>query len=86
MTRNEAYGIGKRNGYGIARSNRAELTDDVEKFIDLCLETESQHFRQFSPFEFTAQAFNDSDDSEGLWEAYDKGVYDGIAEVVKNAN
>ena len=34
--------------------------------------------RDYSPFEFTASAFNRSDDSESLWEAFDAGIADGI--------
>jgi len=35
--------------------------------------------RDFSPFEFTAHAFNESSNSEGLWEAFDAGIQAGIA-------
>ncbi len=34
-------------------------------------------YRQYSPFEFTASEFNKARNSETLWEAYDKGEYDG---------
>ncbi len=34
-------------------------------------------YRQYSPFEFTASEFNRARNSETLWEAYDKGEYDG---------
>jgi hypothetical protein len=35
--------------------------------------------RSYSPFEFTAKEFNDSDNSEALWEAFDSGIADGIS-------
>ncbi len=34
-------------------------------------------YRQYSPFEFTASEFNRARNSETLWEAYDKGEFDG---------
>lgn len=41
--------------------------------------------RSYSPFEFTAEEFNDADErlSEALWEAFDQGIGDGIAANVK---
>lgn len=40
--------------------------------------------RQYSPFEFFAQACNESGDrAEGLWEAYDEGVAIGIRQASK---
>jgi hypothetical protein len=34
-------------------------------------------YRQFTPFEFTASAFNKARNSEALWEAYDRGEWQG---------
>jgi hypothetical protein len=34
-------------------------------------------YRQFSPFEFTAKAFNDARNGAMLWEAYDLGEWEG---------
>jgi hypothetical protein len=40
--------------------------------------------RQFSPFEFTAHDLNvDPDRSEGLWDAFDSGVAQGIKAGVR---
>ena len=39
--------------------------------------------RQFTPFEFTAQSFNESHDPEGMWEAYDAGVASGVKQGMK---
>ena len=38
--------------------------------------------RQYSPFEFTAAAFNRSRNPDALWEAYDAGVADGVATYI----
>ena len=34
--------------------------------------------REYSPFEFVAHEFNESDDSESLWEAFESGIADSI--------
>ena len=39
--------------------------------------------REFSPFESLAHEFNESDDSESLWEAFESGVADSIREDLK---
>lgn len=36
-------------------------------------------FRQYSPFEFFADALNGAENGEELWEAYDEGISTGIA-------
>jgi len=78
-----AYAEGFDNGYGIARSNGSLLREyGKQKFIQECLETESEHFRQFSPFEFTAAEFNRSRNSDALWESYEDGVHKGILKWV----
>lgn len=41
------------------------------------------HSRDFSPFEFTARDINNYGEyAEVLWEAYEKGVEDGITKVL----
>lgn len=53
--------IGFDNGYGIGQENAPDYKPgQKEQFMADCLETEMVHFRQFSPFEFTAQEFNRS--------------------------
>lgn len=49
--------------------------------LSACYETESND-RQFSPFELTAYELNEQDDSEELWEAFEDGISDGIAETI----
>ena len=57
MTQSDAYDYGFNNGYGIGECNIVDYTD-FDTFISECLETEMDHFRQFSPFEFYANDFN----------------------------
>jgi hypothetical protein len=92
-SKKEAYTIGFDTGYNIANSNLYDYTNksstkilDVDKFTSDMLETESEHFRQFSPFEFTAKDFNDSRDPDGVWESYDDGVYKGILKRIRDFN
>ncbi len=49
----------------------------------LCFAAESNS-RDFSPFEFIAHEFNESDDSESLWEAFESGVSDSIRNDLKS--
>jgi hypothetical protein len=46
---------------------------------------ESENLRQFSPFEFTAREFNESRDPDGVWEAYEDGVFKGARAAAKEA-
>lgn len=48
----------------------------------LCFAAESGS-REYSPFEFIAHEFNQSDDSEALWEAFEAGVSDSIHSDLK---
>jgi hypothetical protein len=58
MTQKDAYEYGKNNGLGIGEENRLDYTD-FDTYFSECLETEMDHFRQYSPFEFYAKEFND---------------------------
>jgi hypothetical protein len=49
----------------------------------LCFVAES-NFRDFSPFEFIAHEFNESEHFESLWEAFESGVSDSIREDLKS--
>lgn len=85
----DAYDLGLNAGHGIACHNVPDLDSKVSTWSEgsvivdadnirdihetLCFEGESNS-RSFSPFELTAAEFNDSDDSDSLWEAYDDGV------------
>ncbi len=48
----------------------------------LCFAAESNS-REYSPFEFTAHEFNESDNSESLWEAFEAGIADSIRNDLK---
>ena len=59
-----AYETGFVTGYNIAVQNRGDYNladeDERERFISEMCEHESDVYRQFSPFEFTAKEFNAS--------------------------
>lgn len=85
MNKKLAYEIGYNTGRDIARCNFSDydIISSEEQFVSDCLETESEHYRQFSPFEFTAKEFNDSHNPDAMWECYDDGVYKGIVSATK---
>jgi hypothetical protein len=49
----------------------------------LCFAAESAS-RDYSPFEFVAHEFNESDDAESLWEAFEAGIADSIREDLES--
>lgn len=53
------------------------VEEQIEAFEALCCASDS-NARQFSPFEFTAAEINGSRDPDGLWEAFDDGIRQGI--------
>lgn len=100
-SKREAFRLGYDVGYGIAEENFRDFfsqydeeegepfVDDRSEIIDFIAgkasEVESEHYRQFSPFEFTAQDFNRSRDPDAVWEAYDNGVYRGAKVAAEQA-
>ena len=88
-----AYRAGWSHGHGFACHNVPKLgesywtnsmgkvTCDADNIRDVhqsaCFEAESNS-RSYSPFEFIAHEFNESEDSEALWEAFDAGIADAI--------
>ena len=65
MNQQEAYQKGYDNGYGIGEYLIVDYTEEeFDKFFSECCQTESEHFRQFSPFEFTANEFNQTERKE----------------------
>lgn len=95
MNKREARAEGLHNGYSIARENagdaakawlegKSDADDLISAIVSMAGETEQDQFRQFSPFEHFAHALNECGDrSEGLWEAYETGVYDGAVRAAK---
>lgn len=71
----------KKHGGAVAVGDEDALIDFV---VSESLETEQEHYRQFSPFEFTAQEFNESRDPDAVWEAYDDGVAKGARKAAKD--
>jgi len=63
---------------------KIETENDQRDAIQLiALECESND-RQVSPFESTAHDFNEAENSEELWEAFDEGISQGILEEISN--
>ena len=92
MTKREAYLIGRETGNSIAEHNFQDFINDalceinVENFQLEISEIESEHYRQFSPFEFTAQDFNESHDPDGMWSEYERGVWNGAKQTYHKFN
>ena len=93
MGRNHGHGIACHNvpsiGDAIDRSidwiglGKTVTADNIAEYHEcLCFAAESGS-RDYSPFEFTAHEFNESDDSESLWEAFESGVADSIRNDLK---
>lgn len=93
-TESDAYLRGFDRGYNVASwqdlpevgsalyiDGEGKITVDADNLWDtmsqLAYAGES-HDRDFSPFEFTAHEFNESEDADSLWEAFDAGISDGI--------
>jgi hypothetical protein len=90
----DAYQRGWSNGHGLACHNVPRLGEELftesmgrvtvtaenirEVHQDSCYAAESNS-RCYSPFEFTAHEFNESEFSEDLWEAFEAGTSDAIA-------
>lgn len=89
-----AYDRGWNHGHGIACHNvptigatvRTEDSERIEVTADNIREihasechSAADNSRSYTPFEFTASEFNESDDSEALWSAFETGTGDAIA-------
>lgn len=60
---------------GLGKTVTAENIAEYHEL--LCFAAESSS-REYSPFEFIAHEFNESDDANELWEAFESGVSDSI--------
>lgn len=59
---------------------KVTIDEDNQWDVVQALASESEaNNRDFSPFEFTASAFNKARNSEARWEAFDAGISDGIS-------
>jgi hypothetical protein len=72
----------RREGPPMARwaDERRNVMDQI---VSDALETESEHYRQFSPFEFFAADINRSRHADSLWAAYEDGVHKGALAAAK---
>lgn len=57
--------------------------DNIADVMEMYASANEASDRDFSPFEFTAHAINESLNSEGLWEEFDRGVANGIRREIK---
>jgi len=87
---------GVRNGYAIAMENAVRVANEwlqngaadgetcETAIVNAALETEAEHFRQFTPFEIFAKSINDCGDrAEDLWAAYEDGVRRGAVKAAR---
>ena len=83
MTLRDAFVLGRDIGFDIGMENRdrynLRIPSEWDRFYSDCVQTESDHYRQFSPFEFIAKEFNESDDPDAYWTNYEEGVGCGVA-------
>ena len=84
ITKKQALEKGKENGYDIAMSNQNEFFEiGEEEFFSEVIETETENFRQYSPFEFFAKLLNDSKNPDVYWQAYENGVSIGAKKAIR---
>ena len=92
MNKRQAYLMGRETGNSIAEHNFHDFINDapceinVENFQLEVSQIESEHYRQFSPFEFTAQAFNESKYPDEVWAEYERGVWNGSKQTFHKLN
>ena len=60
---------------GLGKVVTAENIAEYHESLCFAAETNS---RDYSPFEFIAHEFNESEDAESLWEAFEAGTADSI--------
>jgi len=60
---------------GLGKTVTAENIAEYHECLCYAAEINS---REYSPFEFIAHEFNESDDANELWEAFESGVADSI--------
>lgn len=90
---NHGHGIACHNvpsiGDSIDRSvdwiglGKTVTEENIVEYHGLLCHAVADSSREYSPFEFIAHEFNESDDSESLWEAFESGVSDSIREDLK---
>jgi len=61
------------NGLG-----KVVTSENIAEYHELLCFAAESNSRDYSPFEFVAHEFNESEDSESLWEAFESGASDSI--------
>lgn len=82
MNIKQAYKIGRDKGYDIGYDLLVEARskgdiETMDQLVTIGCDCE-MNSRQFSPFEFTAKEFNDSQVPESTWDEYERGVRVGL--------
>jgi len=57
---------------------RTVTPENIAEYHELICHAAESGSRDYSPFEFIAHEFNESDDANELWEAFESGVADSI--------
>lgn len=84
----EARRKGYETGYGYephdfadalreGRLEHQEGTSDHDIYCGVVVDTFHEHTMQYSPWEFYAKEYNESDDPDATWECFDAGLMAG---------
>jgi len=96
MGRETGNGIAEHNFYDFINetdevidfisTNLYQDDEPVYQFQCLVSQIESEHYRQFSPFEFTAKEFNENKYPDEVWTEYERGVFNGAKQTFHKLN
>ena len=95
MGRSTGNGIAEHNYHDFINESNDDVKDlkewyweesSVFQFQCLVSQIESEHYRQFSPFEFTAKEFNESKYPDEVWAEYERGVFNGAKQTYYKLN
>jgi hypothetical protein len=91
---NHGHGIACHNtpsiGDSIDRSidyvglGKTVTVENIAEYHELLCFAAESNSRDYSPFEFIAHEFNESDDANELWEAFESGIADSIRADLKS--
>ena len=91
----DAYQRGWNHGHGIACHNVPTIgetvwsdalgrvtvdADNIREVHEAACHEAADNSRSYSPFEFTAHEFNESEYADDLWEAFEAGTADAIGD------
>jgi len=66
--------IDSTSGTDIVEALSDNWTDDIGQVLYEC----KDNYMSYSPFEYTAKEFNDSDDPDAIWDAFENGFNDRV--------